>query len=837
MQSTALIAFSLSVSLAVAGCVASNPELLQQKPLVPTSSVSQTVSGPLPQARPLPQSLYRYDWTTDRILGAQGFRTQAFVDSVKPAMSDPAIEQQVKEATSSGGLTSDFAKNLPGSDNSEYLPNTPVVIGTDAYYLTSSLSSTNVFALNDNGSKIWDLSLHDNGGRFIGTSAGLGAAGGVNTLYALSSTGRLYAINAATGLVRSFVDIIGEEFEFSSPFVISGATDNIYVAGSKQGRIYKYTFNGTSFTQSYSPKVVSSSNTGKFKASPVVTGAGKHIYIGSEEGKFYKIREDNGAIVSTLDLTTLPRSTGCQVSASVAVDATLDVGIVSCGSFLYKVRLNDASNTTNLSLAAQSPLLEIRELAAFKPSRVLGPNTVNRTLPSTNLLREPLPTDTTFSIDQRFGFKSGDFLRIITRDGLSLYGTLDQVTVEGAVTLKESKLFPLPSPTPNPATLLGGESVSVVNLAVRPTPLPSPSATPSPTPSPTAAGADQVFQFKIGNPEGLAEGDSIIFTNLPNTPVATLCSSTNASCDKDATGTNRHKGIEVALDDDGKVVTDSSKFVYQLTVPDPGGTLKAAVQAKLHTDKFVPFEKITNRVMGVTNSTIDFELGSVAEFATGQIVRVTHNNTSLRGRFEYGVVASVDTTNRRIKLTSALTDAPGAGDKVDIMEPNTATYGRVLPTQAYSNGNILSSPVLRGNGQHVYLQHGNVLFELDYSSDTKFKEESNYLVLQAARIDQSNLSFTALSRSVPLVLSNDKLLTVDSDPSGKTGIFLNRALLPLNANLERLNDVFPISAPNAAGELPKRAETRPVPLGAASNFVVMGGGNGIVYKLHKDMAW
>lgn len=833
---SALVVISWSLSLT--GCVISTPDTMKQNiPLAPADTLS--TSGLQPQARPLPEALYRYDWTTDRIVGSH-FKTQAFREAIRPVLSDPALEQQPKSANLSGGLSSEFAKNLPGSEGVDHLPSTPAVIGTNSYYLTASASSTNVFALNNSGHVLWQLSLHDNNGRFIGTSPALGDVGGINTLYALSSTGRLYAINANTGIVRGFVDITGEAFEYTSPWVIpstvTGGLDNIYVAGSKEGRIYKYTFNGTSFTQIYNPKVVNSSNTGKFKASPVVTGVNRHIYIGSEEGRFYKLREDTGATVSNLDLKTLSRSEACQVRATAAVDAALDTAIVPCGSYVFKVRLTDASNTTHLSLAAQSPLLEIRELAGFKPTRVLGPNIHTRTMPQTTLEREPKPSEKDFTLSQRFGFKNGDFIRIITQTGYNTYGTIDTIDATGAVKIKEDQLFPIPSPSPDPF-LLGGETVSVVNYSVRPTPLPSPDATPTPTPTPTALGADQVFQFKVGNPEGLSEGDALIFPTLPGSPIAVICSSSNPDCDKDSSGTNRHPGIEIALDENGELPTDANKIVYQINLPDPGGVLKAAVQAKLHTDKYVPFEKVMNRVMGSTNSTIEFELGNVAEFSPGQTIRITHRDGSLRGRYEYGVIDAVFTSSRRIRLVSPLTDAPQSGDRVEIIDPNTVAYGRVLPALHYSSGNILSAPVLRGNGQHVYVQHGNVVFELNYASDSTFREEAKYIVLQSARLNSSNLAFSAQSRAIPLVLSNDKLITVDSDPTGKTGIFLNRILLPLDFNSERLNDVFPISTPNALGLLPKRAETRPVQLGGGSDYIVIGGGNGIVYKLHKDMAW
>ncbi|PKL76079.1 MAG: hypothetical protein CVV27_12130, partial [Candidatus Melainabacteria bacterium HGW-Melainabacteria-1] len=176
------------------------------------------------------------------------------------------------------------------------------------------------------------------------------------------------------------------------------------------------------------------------------------------------------------------------------------------------------------------------------------------------------------------------------------------------------------------------------------------------------------------------------------------------------------------------------------------------------------------------------------------------------------------------------------GDNVEIIDANNRAFGRLTSGQLFSNGNILSEPVLRGNGQEVYVQQGNTLFELNYASDTSFRDSSNYLVLQSGRMEQSNLALSALSRSRPLIVDNNKLLTVDTDPSGKSGIFLNRVLLPLSSTSERLNDIFPILAPNSLGQLSNRAETRPVQLGA-SGFIMFGGGNGVAYKLHKDIAW
>jgi hypothetical protein len=837
LKSSVLLAGTLSLVWLVTGCVTS--ESTRVSPLQTIQKTALQTTVPQPQPRALPAQLYRYDWTSDRISSPASFQLQAFSDAVKPAFFEQAPEQQPRSAQASGGFANEFAKNLPGSDNTEALPNTPAFIGTNTFFLTASKSSVNAFGLNNAGQLLWQLNLHDNNGRFIGTSPALGDVNGINTLYAISNTGRLYAINAATGLVRGFVDITGEEFEYTSPWVIpssvTGSGDNIYLAGSKEGRFYKYTFNGSFFTQIYNPRVVTGANTGKFKSSPVVTGLGRHIYIGSDEGRLYKLSETTGLSVSNLDLKTLSRSEACQIRAAVAVDQPMDAAIVPCGSYLFKVRLNDAT-ANQLSLASQSPLLELRELSAFKPTRVVGPNTFYRTPIQSVLEKDPPPTEKDFMLGQPFGFKEGDFLRIITRGGLSLYGTVDTIDDEGKVSLREEAIFPLPSPTP-PSFLTGGESVSLANYSVRPTPLPSPDATPSPVPTPTAAGADPVAQFKIGSPDGLSEGDLLVFPSLPGSPVATICSSSNPACDKDASGTNRHPGIEIALDEDGEVPSDAAKIVYQINVPDPGGVLAAGVNNKLHTDKFVPFEKVLNRVVGSTNSTIEFELGSVADFNPGQLVRVTHANGSLKGRYEYGVIDSVFPATRRVRLVAPLIDAPATGERVDIVDANSAGYGRVLASRNYSSGNILSAPVLRGNGQHVYLQHGNLIFELNYADDIRFRDEAKYVALQAARLDAANMSLTALSRSIPLVLSNDKLVAVDADPAGKTGVFLNRILLPLDINAERLNDVFPISTPNALGLLSRRSEVRPVLLGGGSNFIIAGGGNGVVYKLHKDMAW
>src|SRR5690606_28704204 len=143
-------------------------------------------------------SEYRSDWSSDRIIRGTGdFKTASFASAIRPSLDLPAPERDTKQASTSGGLTNVFAKDLPGAESLSFVPNTPVVIGETSYFLTGSDSSVNFYALQSNGQVQWELSLHDNG-KFDDTSAGLGNAGGTSTLYAISDTGRLYAVAAAS---------------------------------------------------------------------------------------------------------------------------------------------------------------------------------------------------------------------------------------------------------------------------------------------------------------------------------------------------------------------------------------------------------------------------------------------------------------------------------------------------------------------------------------------------------------------------------------------------------------------------------------------------------------
>ncbi len=824
---TVLVSASLSASIALLGCVNNNNLSSAPQKLSFPNELQQGATGlenPASQTQTPIAGDYRADWTQDRIIGGADFRTAAFTDSLRPDLTLDSPDSRIKSPQTSQGLENSFAKDLPGADQLESLPNTPAVIGQNAYFLTNSASSTNFFGLQDNGQIKWQLSLHDNG-RFKGSSPAVGKAF-TNTLYAITNTGRLYAVDANSGLVISFIDIPEEEFQFSSPWAMQDGTntrDHVFLSSYK-GRVYRFSFNGSTFTQDLNVKPVSSALSGKFSSSPIVTT--NNVYVGSEEGKLYKLKRSDLTTVGSLDLSTTVRSEGCQTRAEMVIDSNQDVGIVPCGSYLYKVRLNDSSTSVGLSLAAQSSLLELRQLITLNQAQLLGPNHVNRPQIETTILRDPVPTDKTFGIEQKFGFQEKDFVRVESADGF-IYGEIDTLTEDSLITLKGDGLFPLASPSPSPL-LFGGEKVALSNLVVRPTPAPSASATPTPVPTPTPVGADPVTQFVIGNPEGLQAGDFIRFPTLTGKPVVQICSSTNSDCDKDATskypGLAKIKFAEEDADDE---------LVTQVTLP--GAALQTQIQAALAQTRFVPIEKVQNQVLGgAANSTLEFAVGSIKDFKVGDTVRVSHTDGSIYGRYEYGVIASI--TGSRIRLIAALLDAPADGDQIDIIRPNTQAFGRVVSSQKYSSGNILSAPVLRGNGQQVYVQHGNAIFELNYSSDASFKDSANYILLQSARLNQSNQELAALSRSRPLVVGTDKLLTLDTSIHGDSGIFVNRVLLPLNTNAEKLNDTFSIRTPNSKGELPVRAETQPVLLGN-TGFVMFGGGNGVAYKLHKDVAW
>lgn len=824
---TVLVSASLSASFALLGCVNNNLSSSPQKLSFPheLQHGSTGAQNPASQAQPPATAVeYRADWTQDRILGSAAFRTASFTDSIRPDLGLDSPASQIKSPQTSQGLENTFAKDLPGADQLESLPNTPAVIGQNAYFLTNSASSANFFGLQDNGQIKWQLGLHDNG-KFQGSSPAVGKAFN-NTLYAITDTGRLYAVDANSGLVMSFIDIPEEEFQFSSPWVMqdgANVRDHVFLSSYK-GRVYRFSFNGSSFTQDLSVKPVTSALAGKFSSSPVVTA--NHVYVGSEEGKLYKLKRSDLTTVSALDLSTTVRSEGCQTRAEMVIDSAQDVGIVPCGSYLYKVRLNDSSSTSALSLSAQSSLLELRQLITLNQAQILGPNPVNRPQLETTILRDPIPTDKTFSLEQKFGFQEKDFIRVDSANGF-LYGEIDTLTEDSSVSLKGDGLYPLASPSPSPI-LFGGEKVALSNLVVRPTPAPSPDATPTPTPSPTPVGADPVTQFIIGNPEGLQAGDFIRFPTLAGKPIAQICSNTNPDCDKD--GTSKYAGLALV-----KFQEDAAddELVTQITLP--GAALQTQIQTALNQTRFVPLEKLQNQVVGgLVNSTLEFAVGSIKDFKAGDTIRIAHSDGSIYGRYEYGVIASI--TANRIRLNDALLDAPADGDQIDIIRPNTQAFGRVVNSQKFSSGNILSAPVLRGNGQQVYVQHGNAIYELNYSSDASFKDSANYILLQSARLNQSNQELTALSRSRPLVVGTDKLLTLDTSIHGQSGIFVNRVLLPLNTNAEKLNDTFSIRTPNSKGELSVRAETQPVLLGN-TGFVMFGGGNGVAYKLHKDVAW
>ncbi|MEZ0374189.1 MAG: PQQ-binding-like beta-propeller repeat protein [Candidatus Sericytochromatia bacterium] len=845
---TLLLSAGLSASLALLGCatngLSSHSQVVPVGPGPAANGTQQSL--PAPAANQTPSGTYRYDWTTDRILRqAPGFKTASFVDSLKPNLDLPPVARQTRDVATSGGLANAFAKNLPGAEKLAANPNTPAVIGTTSYFLTGSTSSANVFALSSSGQVLWELSLHENGSFDHGLVSGggsmaVGNASGVATLYAITDQGRLHAVNADTGIVRSFVEVPEDEFHKSSPFVISdGANDRIYLT-SDDGRVYRYTFNGNSFSQDFEVEPVSSSNTGRFSSSAIVTGVTavtSHIYVGSEEGKLYKLNPVTGTTISSLDLSANARSSGCQIMATLAIDSTQDVAMVPCGSHLFKVRLNDSSDAA-LALAAQSPLLELRKLITLQPARVLGPNHNTRPQLETTALREPIPTEASLKLEQNFGFKKGDFLRVETSTSGNIYGEVDTLTDQGEVTFKGDGLYPIASPSPDPI-LFGAEKVSLANMTVRPDIVdPDPEATPFPTPSPPPSGSDDVSRFQIGSPENLQAGDFLRFPTLDSdnnssngiqAVVTQICSSSNDLCELGGGG--HFAGLERFLPDD-----DEDQAVFYVTVPGPD--IQVQIEDELDETRFVPFEKLTNQVVGSSNAAVDFELASVKDFRAGDTVRVIHQNDSASGRYEYGTVETVTTSTRRLRLISPLSSVPAAGDRVEIIDANDRAFGRVTVSQLDSNGNILADPVLRGNGQEVYVQHGNTLYELNYASDTSFKDSANYLILQSGRLEQSNMSLSAQSRSHPLIdpVSFNKLVTVDADPSGKSGIFLNRVLLPLSSTNDRLNDLFPILAPNSLGQLPNRAETRPVLLGG-SGFVMFGGGNGVAYKLHKDIAW
>lgn len=815
----------LTISCTPQGPLKSSSTIVKPQSFAAPAFVKTPVDSTVAALNP---AITKSDWSSDRILSnVPGFKTQAFSDSLRPQLNLPALRATPKTPPNSNEFVNEFAKTISHDmDNGMPLPGSPAYItATDtAYFLTGSETLSNFYGLSSAGDVRWQLSLHDNNGKFVGTSPANGSAGGLNVLYVANDVGRLYAVNADTGIVISFIDASSDGFEYTSPFVIAGATDNIYLA-SKKGKVYKYTFNGSAFTSVYSTAVLSG-NLGKFSSSPLVTGLTKSIYVGSDEGKFYKLEEGNNATTrSTLELNTLTRSERCQIKGTPAIDSSADVAIVPCGAYLFKVRLNDASTSTNMAFAAQSPLLELKTPQVFKTPRVTGPNHFYRPIPITRIKAsgETKPSEKDFAVEQPFGFGSGDYVQVtFNRTGASAFESIDKIDKD-KITLLD-KMVPLPSPSPDPF-FSNLDVVTTSNLVARKSPAPIPSTTPTPAP---VNGGDPVTQFTVGSAKDLKEGDILYFPSLPvGSQVYNICSSTNTNCENDlvASPTTKYAGI---------AIVDLKKGLTTITVE--GATLAPLLHARLATNSIVPFERLKNHVIGTANTNSVFQVADITGFQAGNLIRLTHQSGSSLGRYEYAIIGSIAGNTITLSASTPLLNTPATADVVDIMEQSTALFGRVLPVDAYSGANILSSPVLRGNSQHVYVQHNNLIFELDYSDDNNFRNTANYLVLQSGRLEGANRPLADASRSTPVIVDGNKLLALDTSPTGTTGIYINRVRLPLSTTVDKLNDTFAVALPNAQGGLPSRAETRPVQLGTSA-FVLFSGGNGVVYKLHKDITW
>lgn len=770
----------------------------------------------------------RFDWSTDRVKTSnKSFKTQAFTDSIKATLDVPSVATSLRQGTNNAGFVNEFAKVSSSEDNSLVIPNVPAVSGTTTIMLTSSSSASNVFALNNLGDLIWQNSLHDNGGKFLGSSPSLGKQF-TNSFYAISDQGRLYAINISTGIVQGFIDT-SDTFAHASPLVIQDTPNNVdrVFVGSQSGKVYQYRFNGSAFLESTAGGVdwtvhpsAGTTGLGKISSSILTSPNSNYLYVGSEDGKFYRLDRSTGTaaqrettLTSTnVTFTTQSRSTLCRVKATPVLDIPLDVGVVSCGGYLYRVKLNDLT-ASGMSITAQSPLLELSGLKLFKEIKRQGPNHDVRPKVHTFTKGDPEPKIKDFEVEVPFGFKTGDFVHVRSKRDEDLYGELDKVDKQ-KFTFKE-ELFPLPSPSPSPF-FTGGEKVTLANDTVRPSPVPV-----LVTPTVAVPVGDTVSSFTAGNIDELSTGDWLHFPSLPGAPLVRICTATDTNCDNNGGGA-AYAGIDTGT----KVVTVGH------------ATLATLMNTEITNGNMIPFVKMRNQVVGPTVTTTQFNLADASGIKTNDVVRIVHQNGNDRGLYEYAIVQSVN--SGLVTLTSNLRDLPAMGDRLEVVNNDTGVYGRVFPSLNTFSSDIVSSPVLGGGGsQFVYLAHGNVLYELDYTSVDNFKSSATYSVLQAGRLDQENVSLTDASRSTPFTYLGAnglrKLVVLDSDPIGKTGIYANRYYLPLSNTMEKLNDVFPINAPNGPGHMPRRAETRPILFD--TSFVTFGGGNGIVYKLHKDKVW
>ena len=117
-------------------------------------------------------------------------------------------------------------------------------------------------------------------------------------------------------------------------------------------------------------------------------------------------------------------------------------------------------------------------------------------------------------------------------------------------------------------------------------------------------------------------------------------------------------------------------------------------------------------------------------------------------------------------------------------------YGAVFQNSnsSYPTGNISSSPIVNGNT--TYISNGNVVFELDYSSNDTFKGKANYCLSASSRLDENSGNLTPYGRNnINLTTSNGvtKVAMLDSNPKLNSTPYINFFSTPFSSDKDSLS--------------------------------------------------
>jgi outer membrane protein assembly factor BamB len=335
----------------------------------PQLGAGSTRSGFLPYDTVLnrvevPDMIYRMKTSAEYNTGAAIESSVAVADKVAYAGNDAGKLVAIHtvtgalawQATTGAAITSS-----PALDISRSL----VVVGSD---------DGSVYAFNaQNGSKVWQAAT---GGAVESSPA---IAGGV--VYVGSSDGKLYALNETTGAV-AWAATMGAPVR-SSPAV--DTTAKLVVAGDSAGDVTAFGISGSGA----GVRVWTHTTGGAVNGAPLVSGG--TVYVGSNDGHEYALKESSGAV-------DWSRALGGNPSATAALSAaTLFVG---------------GSNGTFYSLAAGTGAVQWQaDHCATQGARVTG-------VAATVGLVFTECSDGTLN-----GYRNGGELVWLDKAGPSLFGT------------------------------------------------------------------------------------------------------------------------------------------------------------------------------------------------------------------------------------------------------------------------------------------------------------------------------------------------------------------------------------------------------------------------------